>query len=257
MLKDDLGAFEEMLKIKELGIRGEKHFVSAVSIHDTDGRKISTSAEIYNVGFDGFTSGKLRQNSIKSAKVDNSFQATLERLQNVGKKLEVWLAEELAAQQFSSRPSRKDALGQSFQAAGDNTSATAVASGQASQGISFPAPFLPYSINLNAENHTAWRSSMSHGLSPDFQLPMDESTARCNALPDNCCLANKLTYPCRSMSTVEERSEEQDMKGKYFGRHDEAESSLASLSPVTSMPTSATITPRGKQVPSAIWIYWN
>jgi hypothetical protein len=170
----DRVALEEMLKIKELGIRGEKHIVS---IHDKDGRRITTSAEIYNVGSDGFSSEKMRQNSVKTAKADNSFQATLERLQNVGKKLEAWLAEEPAAQQISSRSSRKAPLsvGQPFQPAQTESIMSGTASGQTAQGISFPA----YCTQLNAENPTSCRPSMSHGLSPDFQLPSEEGTARC------------------------------------------------------------------------------
>ena len=38
------------------------------------------------------------------------------------------------------------------------------------------------------------------------------------------------------------------LKTKQTSRQEDAESSLASLSPFTSMPTSPTVTPRGKQV---------
>jgi hypothetical protein len=169
---------EEMLKIKELGMRGEKHIVL---IQDKDGRNFTTSAEISNVEFDGCNN--MRPSSIKTAKADHSFQATLERLQNVGKKLEAWLAEEIAAQQFSNRSSRKASLSatQSFQSTDDNILGTAVSNGHASEESLVPTPFVPYNTQFSAGNYTVRRSSMSHGISSDFQLPReDENTARCD-----------------------------------------------------------------------------
>ena len=147
-------------------------------------------------------------NAKHSAKLENNFLATLERLQNVGKKLEEWLRQEALSQEYLPKTSTFEGVGESNPNSENNTSLnympdslTAIR-GKISHGLSLEFQqkyeqlnqdkFKGYGVRLdqdaNGENSippkktisdmsdslTSIREIMSHGLSPEFRLPREE-----------------------------------------------------------------------------------
>ncbi len=178
-----------------------------------------------------------------SSNVENNFLATLTRLQNVGKKLDEWLKQESSFKDTGTRFCQASAV----HVGGSSATLEKAFSNLFKEGADASnhkaiSDTILSSINLS-DSFSSIRGTMSHGLSPDFQLPSDE-----------------LRYPTSSQQHLAPESSHEFFsdsksgemggvsKSRYTQKHDDVESSLASLSPVTSMPTSQTATPRSKQV---------
>ena len=107
-----------------------------------------------------------------SSKEDNNFLATLTRLQNVGRKLEEWLKQDTAHLDTGVRfcaSTSTPSVG--FAATGDQGTMSGIEADIMKQKA--VSETVLSSINLS-DSFTSIRGTMSHGLSPDFQLPSEE-----------------------------------------------------------------------------------